>query len=59
MNKKFEIGKWKKRKEKLKERKDVTKWVKHCRIRLHNESRIIIFIRITCSVLNISHLSHL
>jgi hypothetical protein len=28
MHKKFEIGKWKKRKEKLKERKDVTKWVK-------------------------------
>jgi hypothetical protein len=31
MDKKFEIGKWKK-----KGKKDVTKWVKRCRIRLHN-----------------------
>jgi hypothetical protein len=42
-----------------KKRKDVTKWVKPCRIRLHNEWRIIIFISINWSVLNISHLSHI
>jgi len=36
MDKKFEIGKWKKRGKNLKERKAVTKWVKPCRIRLHN-----------------------
>jgi len=47
------------KKEKEKKRKYITKWVKPCRIRLHNEWRIIIFISINWSVLNISHLSHI
>jgi hypothetical protein len=34
MDRKFEVGKWGKKKKK---RKDITKWVKPCRIRLHNE----------------------
>ncbi len=54
----IESWKWGKKKKK-KKRKDVTKWVKPCRIRLHNERRIIIFISINWSVLNISHLRHI
>jgi hypothetical protein len=37
MDRKFEVGKWEKKKKKGKKRKDVTKLVKPCRIRLHNE----------------------